>query len=1077
VEEGFAMQQTLWNRAVAVGGVVLSLSAGPLFAQAPPKIAASAVAQMAALTGIKAAKSPLQSKIDSRLFLALLHRRNDSRLAPLTDFRFLQPEADGRVAVDLAVVDRTGVKPVLSTLESLGAEVKAMSYAYRRIQARVRLDDLETLAAMQEVRKVRRAVPGITQAVISEGDKTHGADIVRSSFGVNGSGVKVCALSDGVDSLAGLQAIGELPAVDILPGRAGAGNEGLGMLEIVHDLAPGATLGFATGGPDEASFAQNILDLAADGCNVILDDLLYLDESPFQDGPVAQAVNTVTAAGVLYFAGAGNDGNKDDLTSRTWEGDFLANGTLPPLSGAGPVHNFGDGGQSILVETGGDPPVLIWAEHYDLATGSASTDFDLYDLNGALTTVFDAGTDTQDGTGGDDFPVEISGIVFAGERLVIARFAAGTTSSVPMLNLILFNGKLDSTLATSGATRGHGAAADAFSIAATPAAASFDGVTPDGPYPGLFTAANESESFTSDGPRRILLSPAGAEITPGNRTSTGGVVRQKPDLTAADGVSTASGGSNLFYGTSAAAPHAAAVAALFKSAQPIATPAQVRAALIGSAIDIEAPGVDRDTGAGIVMANQAIVGDPQSFLSAGNAVPLQVSGDNDAFIESGETWSLTVPLTNFGGITAAGIQAVLTTTTPGVTISVNSSAYPDLPANASANNSTPFIFQVSGVPCGELIRFTMTLNDMGSPKGPQSFPFALKTGAPGTPLTFSYTGPAVAIPDGNDLTGTSPGLPVSASLPIAGVVGNIYDVDFRIDGTACTNAAGATTVGIDHTFVNDLELTLRSPLGTSVLVINHTDGSGNNFCQTFLDEDSGDPSIQSVVTAQAPFTGNFTPNAPLSSFDGESANGIWQLQAQDFFSADTGSVRAFSVIITPAVCIIEDPLPPHVTATKTVTGVPFQGALLTYQIVLTNDGATQPDNPGDEFIDALPASLTLMTATATSGTTVANFPTNTVTWNGSIPAGGSILMTITATVSRLTVGEPIANQGTCHFDADGNGTNESTCLTDDPATAAVGDPTSVLILPSPVEVPALSDVGLALLCLSLAGVALLRLRR
>jgi hypothetical protein len=80
-------------------------------------------------------------------------------------------------------------------------------------------------------------------------------------------------------------------------------------------------------------------------------------------------------------------------------------------------------------------------------------------------------------------------------------------------------------------------------------------------------------------------------------------------------------------------------------------------------------------------------------------------------------------------------------------------------------------------------------------------------------------------------------------------------------------------------------------------------------------------------------------------------------------------------------------------------------------------------------------------------------------------------------VSHLTVGEPIANQGTCHFDADGNGTNESTCLTDDPATAAVGDPTSVLILPSPVEVPALSDVGLALLCLSLAGVALLRLRR
>lgn len=72
-----------------------------------------------------------------------------------------------------------------------------------------------------------------------------------------------------------------------------------------------------------------------------------------------------------------------------------------------------------------------------------------------------------------------------------------------------------------------------------PAAASFDGITPDGPFPRPLTAANESESFTSDGARRIILTTAGAEITPGNRTSTGGTVRQKPDITAADGVATA----------------------------------------------------------------------------------------------------------------------------------------------------------------------------------------------------------------------------------------------------------------------------------------------------------------------------------------------------------------------------------------------------------------------------------------------------------------------------------------------------------------------------------------------------------
>src|SRR5262249_1197984 len=146
------------------------------------------------------------------------------------------------------------------------------------------------------------------------------------------------------------------------------------------------------------------------------------------------------------------------------------------------------------------------------------------------------------------------------------------------------------------------------SVAATPAAASFDGVTPDGPFPGLFTAANESESFTSDGPRRIILDGVtGAELTPGNRTSTGGVVRQKPDVTAARGVPTAAPGLDPFYGTPAAAAHAAAIAALLKSALPSLSPAQVRTTLVSTAIDIEAAGVDRDTGAGIVMPYPALV--------------------------------------------------------------------------------------------------------------------------------------------------------------------------------------------------------------------------------------------------------------------------------------------------------------------------------------------------------------------------------------------------------------------------------------------------------------------------------------
>ena len=79
----------------------------------------------------------------------------------------------------------------------------------------------------------------------------------------------------------------------------------------------------------------------------------------------------------------------------------------------------------------------------------------------------------------------------------------------------------------------------------------------------------------------------------------------KPDLTAADGVVTtlpANSGLNPFYGTSAAAPHAGAIAALALSYRPNDTPAQVRAALNASALDIEAGGFDRDSGVGIVLA-------------------------------------------------------------------------------------------------------------------------------------------------------------------------------------------------------------------------------------------------------------------------------------------------------------------------------------------------------------------------------------------------------------------------------------------------------------------------------------------
>jgi fimbrial isopeptide formation D2 family protein len=1067
-----------------------------LFAQGgPPKLQASAAIQMQALRGIKTSRTTMQNKIDSRLFLGLLHQRNDARLAPLTDFRFMKPETDGRVPVDVIVTSSGGVKTVVNKLESLGGVVKAKSFRYQRISARMRLQDLETLAALPDVRRIRQAIPALRHAVrnFSEGDKTHGADEARGFFGATGSGVKVCVLSDGVDSLATLQASGDLPPmVDVLPGQAGSGDEGSAMLEIVHDLAPGAALGFATADTDEPTFASNILDLAAAGCNVIVDDVIYLDESPFEDSAIAQSVNTVTAAGVLYFSSAGNEGNVDDGTSGTWEGDFLASAAADPapLAGAN-LHDFGDGGNSISVTSSFfEPAILIWAEHYDLATSNASTDFDLYDMDDGLTTIFDASTDVQDGTPGS-FPIEFLGNgTLDGDRLLIDKFAAGTTSSVPMFNLINFRAVLDDTLSTTGATRGHSAAAAAFSVAATPAAASFDGISADGPYPGLFTSANESEDFTSDGPRRIILDGlTGAELTPGNRTSTGGVVRQKPEITAADGVSTNSsapgGVFNPFYGTSAAAPHAAAIAALCKSAVPSITPAQLRTALTSTAIDIETPGVDRDTGAGIIMAHAFLLAcgaTPQAVLAAGTPVKTEVGGDHDAFVEIGEDWSLTVPLTNVGGVNATAISAVLTSSTPGVVILSGTSTYPDMapgavhvPVTAFVNNTQPYIFTTKApAACGGVLQFTLTVTYTGGNQSPQSFDFSIQTGAPGAPATFSYTGPAVPIPDsaGADVAGVT----AIATLPVVSS-GNLYSLKASIDGATCNATAGSTTVGIDHSFVNDLQIDLKSPGGTLVTIINRADGGGNNYCQVVLD-DTAATSIQSITAASAPFTGTYTPAAPLSGFGGQAINGTWELHATDFFVGDTGNIRAWSLVATPAVCDAAA-VSPVLSAVKSVSGGQHNpGDPVTYTIVITNTGTGfQPDASGDEFTDTLPTQLTLVgTPGANSGTiTVTGTNPATVHWNGSLAPGASVTITIQATINTGTAGQTVSNSGTVNYDANRDLANDASAPTQPPT--GTGPTTFVAGGVPPAPIPTLSDFGLALLALTLSALAVITLRK
>jgi uncharacterized repeat protein (TIGR01451 family) len=153
----------------------------------------------------------------------------------------------------------------------------------------------------------------------------------------------------------------------------------------------------------------------------------------------------------------------------------------------------------------------------------------------------------------------------------------------------------------------------------------------------------------------------------------------------------------------------------------------------------------------------------------------------------------------------------------------------------------------------------------------------------------------------------------------------------------------------------------------------------------------------------------------------------------------------------------------HVTGTKSASGTQNPSAAVTFTITLTNDGLTaQNDNPGDELTDVLPSGLTLVSATATSGTALANTATNTVTWNGAIATGTNVTITIHATVDEDATGVQ-TNQATFTYDSDGDGTNDTSGTTN---AAALAQNTAI---------PALSPVGLALLCALLGLVAMGRM--
>ena len=315
------------RRAVVVALTVLiapPLAARRLSAQ---ELGEEALRQIAAVVAEKRARTPAERKLDTALLYAYRRSRSEAMVAglpPLTRVADRANVQSGMVVVD---VQAEVTEDLRQAVADLGGSVVSAYPAFGSLRARVPVHRLVELAERPEIRFIGPEEGFIvnTGSQTSQGDTAHAVASTRTSLGINGTGVKVGVLSDGVNSLAARQATGDLPpGVTVVAGQAGTGDEGTAMLEIVHDLAPGAQLFFATALGSQAAFASNILTLRnTHGCDIIVDDVTYFAEAAFQDGTVAQAVNTVTAGGALFFSSAGNSGSKNKGTSGTWEGDFV----------------------------------------------------------------------------------------------------------------------------------------------------------------------------------------------------------------------------------------------------------------------------------------------------------------------------------------------------------------------------------------------------------------------------------------------------------------------------------------------------------------------------------------------------------------------------------------------------------------------------------------------------------------------------------------------------------------------------------------------------------------------------------
>lgn len=227
----------------------------------------------------------------------------------------------GKVGVDAYASDPVSLRASLVALGATGiSSTGPLVSAQVPVSA---LGEFATLDSLQFASPVLAKLRVASQGnVVSQGDASMHSDDARGATGFDGTGVTVGLLSDsyecnpsafvpGAPTSTAAQDVATQdvsPNVNVLDnGPCPGSDEGRGMAQLVHDVAPGAALAFHTAFNSLRDFADGILELQAAGSDVIVDDVIFFAENMFSDGIIAQAADLAVNRGAAYFSSAGND--------------------------------------------------------------------------------------------------------------------------------------------------------------------------------------------------------------------------------------------------------------------------------------------------------------------------------------------------------------------------------------------------------------------------------------------------------------------------------------------------------------------------------------------------------------------------------------------------------------------------------------------------------------------------------------------------------------------------------------------------------------------------------------------------